>query len=359
MIKIIFIAAVGIVFFLLYGYRYIIEKIAKKCFHKRIENLPSLTIIVPCRDEEKNIASKIENLLSGDYPIDKRDIIIVDNESTDQTANIARTFPVKVISSTKGKINAINAALQCATTDVIALTDADVRLSSSALKNGISLLHGKIGAVSGMVHLTKRRKWYMNAKLGYHDKDWALRYQEGLVDSCCSLDGKLIIFRKSLVEKIPPDAYIDDFELTFLIRKKGFRCIVDNQIGVYEQPAVNLKEELRQMRRRIGHGILTIYRHRDMLFNKRYGYFGLLIIPSRRVLPLFLPVYIFIISFYSMFIFKELMIPFLTILAVFLFIKKETVLYNATLLATIILAWYDIIFKKYEKGGTFERINNL
>ncbi len=340
-----------------YFYGTFINYFAKRNIERKYQT-PPLSIIVPCRNEEKNIAEKIENLLSQNYPKNSMEIIIVDNESTDITAEIAKKFPVTVLSAPRGKINAINKGIEEARTDVIAITDADTKLSHDAIKNAVSLLHGKVGAVNGMTQVLKKKNWYMDGKLKYHKKDWMLRYKESLIDSCCSLDGKLIVFKKSLVRKIPSDAYIDDFELTLMIRKKGFRCIVDESACVFEPPAINIKEEVKQMRRRTMHTILTIFRHVDMLFNKKYGYYGMLVLPFRRFLPLFTPFFITIIFVYSIFILKIWAVPFFAVITAFFFATRKSTFYFIILIVAIVFAWYDVFLMKTKKGANFERINN-
>ena len=51
-----------------------------------------LSIILPVRNEARNILSLLEDLRGQDYPEDHFEIIIVNDHSTDQTANIVRSF---------------------------------------------------------------------------------------------------------------------------------------------------------------------------------------------------------------------------------------------------------------------------
>src|SRR5438132_654611 len=49
------------------------------------EHWPSVSVIVPCRNEEKFIASCINSLLANDYPSDRLEVIVVDGMSEDGT----------------------------------------------------------------------------------------------------------------------------------------------------------------------------------------------------------------------------------------------------------------------------------
>ncbi|MEO0558762.1 MAG: glycosyltransferase [Bacteroidota bacterium] len=52
--------------------------------------LPTLTVVIPARDEEATIGSCVDSVLATDYPEDKLEVIVVDDDSSDRTAAIVR-----------------------------------------------------------------------------------------------------------------------------------------------------------------------------------------------------------------------------------------------------------------------------
>jgi chlorobactene glucosyltransferase len=56
------------------------------------EDAPSITVIVPARDEEANIGPCLQSLLAQDYPGDRFNITVVDDHSADATASIVHDF---------------------------------------------------------------------------------------------------------------------------------------------------------------------------------------------------------------------------------------------------------------------------
>lgn len=83
-----------------------------------------VTVIIPAYNEEENIASVIDYSKKCEFV---NEIIVVDNLSTDNTANIAREKNAKVIScSTQGKGYAMEEGIKHATNEVIVFLDADV-----------------------------------------------------------------------------------------------------------------------------------------------------------------------------------------------------------------------------------------
>lgn len=87
--------------------------------------MPTISIVMPSMNEEKTIGICIKNSLAVfDYYEIKGEIIVVDN-STDRTAEIARSMGAIVIDSVKGYGNAYIAGLSRSKGDYIAIVDAD------------------------------------------------------------------------------------------------------------------------------------------------------------------------------------------------------------------------------------------
>lgn len=93
-----------------------------------------VSVIVPCRNEAKNIENCIRALLAQDYPKHLLEIVIVDDHSTDTTVEIAKTFSgpsLRVIQlsgnmpADQGKKAAISRGVSDASGSLILNTDAD------------------------------------------------------------------------------------------------------------------------------------------------------------------------------------------------------------------------------------------
>ena len=87
-----------------------------------------VSVIVPAYNEEKYIASCLKAIVDQTTPADE--IIVVNNNSTDATAEIVATFPqVTLINEPKqGMIPARNKGFDTAIGDIIARTDADTKV---------------------------------------------------------------------------------------------------------------------------------------------------------------------------------------------------------------------------------------
>ncbi|WP_317170649.1 glycosyltransferase family 2 protein [Sphingobacterium litopenaei] len=96
-----------------------------------------VSILIAARNEEDNIARTIEAVLQQNYPAAQLELIIVDDHSTDKTADIVRTYAdrgVKLLQLQVGdKLNsykkyAITKAIEMASGEIIVTTDADCRM---------------------------------------------------------------------------------------------------------------------------------------------------------------------------------------------------------------------------------------
>jgi cellulose synthase/poly-beta-1,6-N-acetylglucosamine synthase-like glycosyltransferase len=62
----------------------VLSKLAPKPIRKA-DILPTVTCVIAARDEAKRIGAKLENLLVSNYPLNRFDIIVVSDGSTDNT----------------------------------------------------------------------------------------------------------------------------------------------------------------------------------------------------------------------------------------------------------------------------------
>lgn len=125
------------------------------------ENPPGfISIILPVRNEEKNIASCLESLDALNYPETFYEIILVDDHSTDRTKNIAEQFAklmpnLRILESgnnSTGKKQAISAGVKKAQGEIIATTDGDcivpaewlAGISAAFSDPGIDLVAGPV-----------------------------------------------------------------------------------------------------------------------------------------------------------------------------------------------------------------------
>jgi glycosyltransferase involved in cell wall biosynthesis len=85
---------------------------------------PLVSIVIPARNEKKSIAACLESVFKDRYF--NKEVIVVDDASTDHTSNILKRFPVTVIRNTKpmGPSSARNIGVAKAKGETIIFIDA-------------------------------------------------------------------------------------------------------------------------------------------------------------------------------------------------------------------------------------------
>jgi len=115
--------------------------------------LPNVSVIVPVHNAEKIVGTCIESILSLDYPKEKMEVIIVDNNSTDSTKRIIEKYPVKYLFEEKvGQFHARNLACEHAKGEILAFTDGDCIVDKNWLKNLVrNFTDDQIAGVGGKI----------------------------------------------------------------------------------------------------------------------------------------------------------------------------------------------------------------
>src|SRR5512135_411769 len=114
--------------------------------------LPNVSVVVTSRNNEETIGECIKSIVQLDYPKEKLEILLIDANSTDKTAQIAAEYGAKVISMPGNAPAAYNFALKIAKYDILAFIDSDAKVETEWLKKLIPFLNDpKIAGVSGNI----------------------------------------------------------------------------------------------------------------------------------------------------------------------------------------------------------------
>jgi cellulose synthase/poly-beta-1,6-N-acetylglucosamine synthase-like glycosyltransferase len=103
------------------------------------------------RNGESTLADCLDAILATDYPADRREILVVDNGSTDRTASLIRARPVRYLHESKpGVSNARNRGISESTGDILAFVDADCLVEPQWLTELVRPFEDpEVGAVGG------------------------------------------------------------------------------------------------------------------------------------------------------------------------------------------------------------------
>lgn len=267
---------------------------------------PTVSLIVPCLNEEMTIADKIQNSFEIDYPKDKLEIIIIDSSSTDKTAEIVKYFEkdwVKLVTVPhNGKAFAMKYAVDnnCSW-EIIISSDANAFFEKDTVKKIVRNFSDK--TVWWVTWAMRQIDQSGTAESKWWDLYWRIekfmRIYESQFHSVISMSWEISCFRKDLVKdqiwyaKWCPD----DFNLSLFIIENGFRVLYEKDAFVYEKAPDVAQDVEKQKTRIIVQTITSILLNMRLILKWRYG----IIFLSHKVLPLvspFMMIFLFIINFF-------------------------------------------------------------
>ncbi|MEO6197796.1 MAG: glycosyltransferase family A protein [Dehalococcoidia bacterium] len=121
--------------------------------------LPSVSVIVPTRNRADSLRQLLHSLSAQVYPAARIEVIVVDNESTDETEMIvgqaAAVAPFAIHYLRKqndGPAASRNRGAEMATGDILAFTDSDCIPSPGWVRTAIAAFKPEVGVVCGPIH---------------------------------------------------------------------------------------------------------------------------------------------------------------------------------------------------------------
>lgn len=127
---------------------------------KRSSFEPKVSVVICAKDEEDSIEDCILSLLALNYPMEKLEVLLVNDRSVDRTKEIMMTYAQKHSSlryfevtqsyeKLKGKTNALAQALKLTTGDIIFTTDADIKVNRNWIRRMLDYYDDNTGVTAG------------------------------------------------------------------------------------------------------------------------------------------------------------------------------------------------------------------
>ena len=186
------------------------------------EYTPSVTLVIPCFNEEEWISRTIISCIDQDYPPDKLEFVIVDDGSSDRSVeviqktvnelcmegqrfNLQNRIRVFFQKENQGKREAMGLGITNARTELIAFVDSDSFLEPDAIRQLVQPMKDpKMGGVAGRTdvantytnHLTKLQavRYYVSFRI--------MKAAEAYFDSVMCLSGPLSCYRLEYVREV-------------------------------------------------------------------------------------------------------------------------------------------------------------
>jgi cellulose synthase/poly-beta-1,6-N-acetylglucosamine synthase-like glycosyltransferase len=255
-------------------------------------DLPGVTIIVPCFNEEKTAGKTIESLLALEYPKDKLRIMAINDGSTDGTVKALEVFAshpqVEILHKENGgKHTVLNMGIARATTEFVGCLDADSYVKPDALVRIIKQFSNpNIMAVVPSLHVHKPETIIQRMQKTEYLIGVLLRSVLAELRALYVTPGPFSIFRKKVFEQIGyyrKAHNTEDMEMAMRMQSHGLRIASAHDAVVYTS-SPRTPHKLYKQRVRWTSGFLhNIKDYRGMLLNRKYRHLGGFILPMMLV----------------------------------------------------------------------------
>ena len=265
---------------------------ADKMEDPKPKRYPSIDIIVPAFNEEKNIADAINSLLSLRYP-GKMRIIVVDDGSTDNTLSVARSFESKgvvVVSKPNGgKASAINEGLKRADSELVAVLDADSVVQPDALQFMVGYFEDeRVMAVTPMMKVWKARTPMQALQRAEYILNSFTKKILEQFDSITVTPGPFSVYRRKLFDELggfDEGNITEDQEIALRIQSANYRIASSYGAVVYTDAPEGLWDLFKQRKRWYRGFLENLWKYRRLM-QPSYGDLGVFILPSTLVMIL-------------------------------------------------------------------------
>lgn len=248
---------------------------------------PSVTVLISAFNEESEIERTVSNKLSQNYPIDRLDVIVISDGSTDRTDKIVQSLAkhrskhrlgrLRLLRQEprQGKTQALNSAVTQAAADILVFADANSFYAPDAIRQLVrNFADPSVGYVTGCMVYTNPEGSGIGAGSGsYMQYENLLRALETQLGSVVGVDGGIDAIRRDLYVPMRPDQ-LPDFVLPLCVIEQGKRVVYEPDALLYEPALAGAADEFRMRVRVSLRALWALYDKRSLLNPFQYPLFA-------------------------------------------------------------------------------------
>ncbi len=240
---------------------------------------PSVSIIIPARNEEQGIEATIRSALKSEYV--NAEIIVVNDGSTDATHDIVTRLVTENRSSSvplryfavqnRGKARALNYALQYAQGEIIITVDSDSVMDPQAVGNFVRHFNDEsVASVAGHVIIGNSVKPLGLIQQLEYLYGFYFKRADSILNSVYIVGGAAAAYRKEVILKhggFDESIITEDIELSTRLQYFGYKVRYAADAIVYTEGPSDLMSLCRQRLRWKFGRLQTFYKYRDLFFS--------------------------------------------------------------------------------------------
>jgi cellulose synthase/poly-beta-1,6-N-acetylglucosamine synthase-like glycosyltransferase len=245
----------------------------------RADIQPSVSLIIAARNEQGDIAAKLENALALDYPKYLLQIIVASDCSDDETDEIVRGFANRGVilsrqNAREGKTRAQQRAAPVSNGEILVFSDATSRLEPDTLRKLTrAFADPSVGCVAGsLVYYSGESPAVAKGCRSYWDYERLLKSWESDAGSLVGVSGCLYAVRRSCYAKLANDM-IDDFVIAIEMQLQGLHTVYEPEAVCGESANSRRRDEFRMRVRVIEQTMNALHRYGRLLDARKHGMF--------------------------------------------------------------------------------------
>lgn len=258
---------------------------------------PTVSIIITAYNEERDLAAKLDNTLTLDYPRELTEIIVASDHSRDRTDAIAREFAERGVRLHRqpkrlGKTAAQNAAVEQAHGEILLFSDATSLYRPDVMRAILpSFADPEVGCVAGRLeYVDSSGSGVGRGARSYWSYETFLKRHESRVGSLIGVSGCLYAVRRSAYIPLYHEA-CSDFIIATKMVEQGLRAVYEPNAVCTEQTNRQGDKELKMRVRIIAQTFTDLWRHRSLLNPMRGGFYGIQLL-SHKVMRYLVPFFL-------------------------------------------------------------------
>jgi cellulose synthase/poly-beta-1,6-N-acetylglucosamine synthase-like glycosyltransferase len=242
------------------GFRKSRQKPQKKTLTDTL--LPTFSIVVPVKNEENVIGRLLAALSKLNYPVDKKEIVIVEDGSTDKTFGICTKYAkehagVKILHRTfsNGKPSALNLGLEHAKGEIIAIFDADNVPDADVLMAACRYFEDPaVAAVQGKTLAINSKENMLTQFISYEEAVWCEAYLRGkdVLNLFVHLKGSCQFIRRDILAKLDgfSEAVLsEDMEISARLTENNYKIRYASDVVAWQESPSDLTTLFKQRTR--------------------------------------------------------------------------------------------------------------
>lgn len=255
-----------------------------------LERYPTVTIAVPCYNEQSTLLRTVESLLNLDYPKDKLSIMLIDDGSTDNTWAVMQQWKgysnIQIFQKENGgKHTALNLALTKTDSEFFACLDADSFAHPLALLRMMKYYQTDptLMAVVPSIIVHNPKNILQKAQQVEYDQSVYNKKMLGLSGGIHVTPGPLSVFRKKVFDDLGPYKKAhntEDQEIALRMQMNHYKIDHCPEACVYTMTPPTVYKLYRQRLRWVYGFLKNLQDYRHLVFNKKYGTVAFFTLPS-------------------------------------------------------------------------------